>query len=139
MTTLDNLLEWYTTLTPLSVADITRFYNTNAHFKDPFNDVFGVENIAAIFTHMFETTENPRFVVVDRIEQNRQCFVTWVFIFRLRGKEYSINGGTHFVFDENGMVNIHRDYWDTAEELFQKLPIIGSLMRWLQIRFSVKF
>jgi hypothetical protein len=25
---------------------------------------------------------------------------------------------------------VHRDYWDAAEELYEKLPLLGSLMRW---------
>ena len=29
-------------------------------------------------------------------------------------------------------VNYHRDYWDAAEELYMKLPAIGSLMRGLR-------
>jgi len=28
----------------------------------------------------------------------------------------------------------HRDYWDAAEELYEKLPVIGALMRWLKKR-----
>jgi hypothetical protein len=27
---------------------------------------------------------------------------------------------------------VHRDYWDAAEELYEKLPVVGSLMRWLK-------
>jgi hypothetical protein len=31
-------------------------------------------------------------------------------------------------------VAVHRDYWDAAEELYEKLPVVGSLMRWLKKR-----
>jgi steroid delta-isomerase len=27
---------------------------------------------------------------------------------------------------------MHRDYWDAAEELYEKLPLVGALMRWLK-------
>jgi steroid delta-isomerase len=27
---------------------------------------------------------------------------------------------------------VHRDYWDAAEELYEKLPVLGALMRWLK-------
>ena len=27
---------------------------------------------------------------------------------------------------------MHRDYWDAAEELYEKLPLLGALMRWLK-------
>lgn len=137
MSALDNILDWYTTLTPHSVGNVSQFYQSDAHFKDPFNDVRGVARIEAIFVHMFETTENPHFIIDQRIEQGQQAFVTWTFSFKLKGKEYSVAGGSHFIFDDQGFVTVHRDYWDAAEELFQKLPIIGAPMRWLRRRFAV--
>jgi hypothetical protein len=38
------------------------------------------------------------------------------------------------VFNEEGRVTMHRDYWDAAEELYEKLPVVGALMRWLKKR-----
>ncbi|MGO1254794.1 MAG: nuclear transport factor 2 family protein, partial [Alcaligenes aquatilis] len=29
-----------------------------------------------------------------------------------------------------------RDYWDAAEELYAKLPLLGLLMRWLRRKVS---
>ena len=31
---------------------------------------------------------------------------------------------------------VHRDYWDAAEELYEKLPLLGALMRWLKRRVN---
>jgi hypothetical protein len=47
-----------------------------------------------------------------------------------------IEGATHIVFDAGGAVLLHRDYWDAAEELYEKLPLLGTLMRWLKRRFA---
>ena len=38
------------------------------------------------------------------------------------------------VLDAQGQVTLHRDYWDAAEELYEKLPVVGALMRWLKKR-----
>ena len=45
-----------------------------------------------------------------------------------------IRGASHLRYDAAGLVAFHRDYWDAAEELYEKLPLIGSLMRWLKKR-----
>ena len=45
-----------------------------------------------------------------------------------------IHGASHLQFDDNGRVAVHRDYWDAAEELYEKLPVVGGLMRWLRRR-----
>ena len=43
-----------------------------------------------------------------------------------------IRGATLVRFDTQGRVTLHRDYWDAAEELYEKLPLLGTLMRWLR-------
>lgn len=135
MTTLAPLLDWYATLTPHSISRAAEFYAPDAHFRDPFNAVQGVAAIEVILRHMFVHTEQPRFVIGERIEQNGQAFVTWSFTFSLRGQAYEIVGGTHFRFNQQGLVTLHRDYWDAAEELLQKLPLVGAPLRWLRRRF----
>lgn len=131
------LLAWYATLTPETVARAGEFYAADAQFRDPFNDVRGVAAIEAIFRHMFEHTEQPRFLIDERIAQGSQVFVTWQFVFRLRGVPYQIDGGSHLRFNADGLVVMHRDYWDAAEELLQKLPLVGAPIRWLRGRFRV--
>ena len=137
MTTLSELLSWYRTLTPESVKLAVNFYHPEAHFKDPFNEVTGVAEIMHIFDHMFVTTQNPRFSIHDIIQENQQAFVSWTFEFELKGAKYSILGASHLKFDARGLVIEHRDYWDAAEELFQKLPLIGGTVRWLRAQFKV--
>jgi hypothetical protein len=135
---LDRLVVFFETLTETSVADLSLIYAPDARFKDPFNDVKGCDAIAAIFTHMFVALEAPRFVVIERISQGQQCFLTWEFRFKFknyqRSTEKVILGASHIVFNAQGLVSLHRDYWDAAEELYEKLPVVGSVMRWLKRR-----
>lgn len=132
---LDGLLDWYATLAPDTLARLPQFYAADARFKDPFNEVQGVAAISRIFAHMFETTDQPRFVILDRMAQGDQGFATWRFEFGLKGQQYTVLGASHLHFDEHGQVLTHRDYWDAAEELWQKLPLIGAPVRWLRGRF----
>ncbi|MBP7493579.1 MAG: nuclear transport factor 2 family protein, partial [Rhodoferax sp.] len=71
----------------LTVADLPemgRYYATHAHFKDPFNEVQGLDAIQGIFGHMFEALHAPRFVVTNRVVQGPHCFLTWDFLFRFK-------------------------------------------------------
>jgi hypothetical protein len=38
------------------------------------------------------------------------------------------------VLGADGRIAVHRDYWDAAEELYAKLPLLGALMRALRRR-----
>ena len=133
---LTSLLSWYSLLTSTSVKQIDQFYQEDAYFKDPFNDVRGTAAIQAIFNHMFATTSQPHFVVLQSMSHEKQAFVTWIFHFSLKSKSYAIHGVSHLLFGDDGRVNIHRDYWDSSEELLQKLPLIGNPLRWLRNRFT---
>jgi ketosteroid isomerase-like protein len=136
--TLDELIDFYQTLDVDRVPRFAEFYADDAAFKDPFNDVRGVAAIRRIFAHMFRTLREPRFVVLQALTQHDQCFVTWDFHFtRGRGgTAMLIHGATHLRFGADGRIVEHRDYWDAAEELYEKLPLIGALMRWLKRRAS---
>ncbi len=126
-------------LKPADLARLDLLYTDNAQFKDPFNEVRGVPAIRAVFEHMFTALQGPRFVIHDVVVQGHQCFLTWDFLFhlpRLGPAEQCIRGSSHLVLAEDGRISLHRDYWDAAEELYQKLPLVGGLMRWLKRRAS---
>ncbi|MCW5665383.1 MAG: nuclear transport factor 2 family protein [Piscinibacter sp.] len=131
------LVDFFEALSPGDVVRLPRYYAADARFKDPFNEVQGVAAIQHVFTHMFEALESPRFVVHDIVVQGDQCFLTWDFLFRMRRfarGEQVVRGASHLRFDAHGLVALHRDYWDAAEELYEKLPAVGALMRWLKRR-----
>jgi len=132
------VIAFFENLSPADVATIGQFYGPQARFKDPFNEVVGVPAIQGIFAHMFEALEQPRFVVTGRVVQGQQCFLTWDFLFAFKdfhkGVTQTVRGASHLVLDEQGLVSLHRDYWDAAEELYEKLPVVGALMRWLKKR-----
>lgn len=132
--TLDEIVQWFERLTPESVADAGRYYAEDAYFKDPFNEVTGVAAVRRIFAHMFDQVEGPRFRVLERWQDAPGAMLTWTLDFRLRGAPWTIRGATHLRFAPDGRISYQRDYWDAAEELYAKLPVLGAVMRALQRR-----
>lgn len=133
---LERLIAFYQDLTPESIGRFPEFYSADAYFKDPFNEVRGVAAIQRIFTHMFRQAAAPRFVVSERIGDASGVMVVWEFAFHMSfwgpGERQFIRGVSHLKFNADGKVYYHRDYWDAAEELYMKLPAVGSLMRGLR-------
>jgi hypothetical protein len=133
---LDALIGFYETLSPDGVALFSRYYASDAYFKDPFNEVRGLPAIRKIFTHMFRQVAEPRFCIVERIVDAGGVMLIWEFHYRnrhwRRGEAQLVRGVTHLRFDADGKVTWHRDYWDAAEELYARLPVIGYLMRLLK-------
>lgn len=135
---LDRLVQAFEGLSPDNLPALVALYAADARFKDPFNEVEGQAAIEAIFRHMFTALHEPRFVVTERVQQGPQVFLTWDFHFRFRRFDtvtpQTVRGASHLVFNDQGRVTLHRDYWDAAEELYEKLPLVGGLMRWLKRR-----
>jgi steroid delta-isomerase len=134
-TGLQNFVRFFETISPDSVAQLSSIYTEEVFFKDPFNEVRGIAAVRAIFAHMFEQVDAPRFVVTTSVLQDDQAFLTWDFLFRMKRfarEEQCIRGATHLRFDEDGRVSFHREYWDAAEELYEKLPLLGAVMRGLK-------
>jgi steroid Delta-isomerase len=133
---LDALIRFYHELSPASLDRFAEFYSADAYFKDPFNEVRGVAAIQRIFAHMFRQVAAPRFVVSEQLVDANGALLVWTFHYRVqrwgKGEMGAIRGVSHLRFDADGKVNYHRDYWDAAEELYMKLPVLGLLMRGLR-------
>jgi len=135
---IESFIAFHEGMSPETVDNISDFYTADAYFKDPFNEVTGVGKIEDIFRKMFHQVEDPHIVVRHWSGDERDGFVVWDLCFRSRrmrgGDDQVIHGVSHIRFDMSGKATYHRDYWDTGEELYAKLPLIGGLIRWLQRR-----
>lgn len=135
---INRIVEVFESLSPEGVAQLGAIYTEHAHFKDPFNDIRGLAAIQGVFHHMYEALMEPRFVVTRRVVDGAHCFLVWEFHFRFRrfrgDVDQCICGTSHLQLAPDGRILDHRDYWDAAEELYEKLPAVGTLMRWLKRR-----
>jgi steroid delta-isomerase len=131
---LERLVRYFEELTPADLDRLGTIYCEDALFKDPFNEVRGLAAIHGVFTHMFATVQTPQFRVTGTIPGQQEAMVAWEFHCRLgrSGQPLCLRGVSHLEFAPDGRVSRHRDYWDTAEELYMKVPLLGWLMRLLR-------
>lgn len=132
------LADAYVTLSRERLPALLALYDKQAVFKDPFNNVQGRVAIDRIFSQMFDELVEPRFSVLTQASEGDDAFLTWVLRFHRgrRSAPMEIRGATHLRFNESGLVVLHRDYWDAAEELYEKLPVLSVLMRALRRRLA---
>ena len=129
-------LDWFSRLSPESLTDIGRVYAANARFSDPFQRIEGRDAIARLYTRMFEKLQDPRFTMIETVCEGNRAFVTWDFSFSLFGRARLIHGGSLLQLDEAGLIAEHRDYWDAAGGVYETLPLLGTLLRWLKRRMA---
>ena len=140
LTGLRRLVDFYQTLSRESVSELGAVYANDASFRDPFNDVRGIKNVRDVLEHMFDDLAEIRFVILEASANDNQAFLVWEMTFKLRRwrpeVERRIHGASHVRFTAAGKVEYHRDYWDAGEELYEKLPVVGALVRWLRKRIG---
>jgi steroid delta-isomerase len=110
-------------------------YAVDATFKDPFQEVNGHEAITHIFEKMFTQLDSPSFKVLSVMHEGLEASLLWEFKFafkRWNQSPQSLKGVSWLTFNEAGLITSHIDYWDPAEGIYEKLPLIGSLIRFLK-------
>jgi len=134
---IQRVIDQFENLSPNSIDALVALYSKDAFFKDPFNEVKGHAHIKHIFSHMFTQVNNPHFVIKNTLENGSHACLVWEFIFQLKQSSeinQVIRGCTWMTFNEELLITEHRDYWDASEELYEKIPVLGALMRWLKKR-----
>ena len=139
-TQIQDIQHQFESLSAHSVPALAALYALDARFKDPFNAVQGRDKIARIFSHMFETVQAPRFAVTKIIaniapDESDVC-LRWDFHFVRNHQSCSIVGATHLVLDATGKIAMHDDYWDAAEQVYERVPLLGAVLRWIKRRIS---
>jgi len=132
MNTLDALCVYFERLSANNLSELDTYYATDARFKDPFHEVTGVAAIRAILRHTFDKLPGARFRVTRRFPgEEGHAVILWEMDFTMpvTHQPTTIRGATHLSFDAGCKVTLHRDYWDAAEELYARLPVLKWLMR----------
>ena len=133
---LDELLGWYGGLAPENLARLHEFYAPDCRFSDPIHDFHGAERLERLYRRMFEALESPAFVLGARAQDGEYALVNWRFSARWRGRPVAFEGVSRLRFGADGRVSEHVDYWDAAAALYERLPLLGILLRALRRRLA---
>ncbi len=128
-------------LTPQRLEDFRALCTPDVRFRDPFNDVSGIDMLIRVFQDMFETCSDPRFEVLDRALGDGAGYLKWRFRFtphRGGGSEWLIEGMSEVHFDAAGKVTAHLDHWDAGAQFYSRLPVLRGLIGLVRRRLSVR-
>jgi len=111
-------------------------FDENVYFQDPFQKVRGLTKVYTIFQHMYKTLYEPSFLI-DEIVCDKNCaYLHWNFSYK-RSKNHQsekFTGVSRILFLDNGKAISHIDYWDAAENIYEKVPLLGAMIRVIKKR-----
>lgn len=112
------------------------FFDKNSEFSDPFQKVKGLNFIHKIFVNMYKQLHQPRFVVDEVVSSADVAYIKWRFYYSLseNAKAESFTGVSRVTFTQGAKVKTHVDFWDAAENVYEKIPLLGALLRFIKRR-----
>jgi len=127
-------------LTPSALAGLDQLAAADLHYHDPFVDVRGIEAVKRVYLLMFEDVDDPRFTFTRTACDGDTCFLRWHFTCRpktiRRGQPWVCDGVTELRFDAAGRVVEHNEHWDAGEQIYEKIPVLRIVIRWVKRRVS---
>ena len=110
-------------------------YNKHVIFIDPTQTRHGIDEYIQAQDGLINRCDDV-YLESHSIAINKNiAFVEWTMGLKIKGLEFIYEGTSRLIFDEDGKVKEHRDYFDFCSGTFGKLPIIGNFLRWLYSRF----
>ena len=135
---IQDFIDFYKVFSRQSVAGkVRQVYARSAWFRDPFHEVAGIDAIEKYFLASTESIEDCRFDMQDVARSDRNYYFRWIM--PLKTKRDPANpieaiGMTHVRFDADGRVVFHQDYWDAGSAVYERVPVLGSLVRFVKSR-----
>ena len=128
---------YFANLTPDNVGDLRSIATGDILFKDPFNEITGVDRMIGLLSHMFETTHEPKFIIRDQAFGTNFSFISWDFTCSVnRLGPLKLVGASEIRFAEDWRASAHIDHWDAAHQLYEKLPLLGRCLKFCKGRLA---
>lgn len=113
------------------------FYSNDIIFKDPVHEIRGLVTLEDYFSSLCESLIVCRFEYLDQVVSDDSAYLKWVMHFRhprLGSELIDVRGVTHLRCDEK--IEFHEDFYDMGAMLYERLPVLGNVTRWLRLRLA---
>lgn len=118
--------------------DYEKFFSKDVYFEDPFQKTYDINSLQNIFNHMYETLHEPRFQVKEFAVNKNYAYLQWIFLYK-RDKNSSLEtftGVSRIEFNDEGKVKSHIDYWDSATNIYEKIPLLKNILIFIKNRIK---
>ena len=113
-------------LKPSTICNLIDCLHENFGFIDPFNKIKGKENFKRFLEKMFVKIKNPKFRILNILEEKNLTLIKWNFKYETSKKKVNFDGISELII-RNNLIYKHIDYWDSGRNVYSNLPIIGSI------------
>ena len=130
---------YFENLTPDTLPEIARIATPDMRFRDPFNDVRGIDDVVRLLGTMY-AHGTPRFEILDRALGQSAGYILWRFTNDPGGGRapFMITGMSEIHFAPDGRISEHIDHWDSGGQFYERIPVLGWLIRLVRKRLELR-
>ncbi|WP_417502676.1 nuclear transport factor 2 family protein [Marinobacter sp.] len=114
---------------------LSAVYSEDIRFQDPLGQVEGLDALTHYFASAYTNVISCHFIFDEPVVQGSSASIPWVMHLRHKrirgGRDIQVAGISHVVV-KNGRICYHRDYFDAGQLLYENLPVIGGVIRWVK-------
>lgn len=114
-------------------------YAESIWFNDTLKTVNGVGDLREYLSHSASAVDACEVQVAEICGNGEgDYYARWSMMIAFkrfkRGQQTHSIGMSHLRFDADGKVVLHQDYWDSSQGLFEHVPLLGAMIRFIKRR-----
>ena len=139
MTVIKDFVDFYQQLDKNSAKQLSSLYHPDITLIDPVSTYSGLPALEQYFAALLSNTGSCGFNIDAINHLGDRAFVSWQMNFThpklSAGDPIKVEGISHILIKNNKIV-YQRDYYDLGSMLYEHLPIIGYLVRYLKRKIA---
>ena len=139
MTLQERFNRFYSSLDASAVDALASVYHREVTFADPVGVHLGLVAVEDYFRKLLRGCTRCDFVIREQRFDDRTGFVAWTMNFaspRLNGgRPIEVDGSSVLGFRDE-RVAFQRDYYDMGAMVYEQLPLLGPVVRYIRGRMA---
>lgn len=133
--------EFFEALNKDTMHLVDEFYDENVQFFDPLVEVKNRKQMKDYYTNMYNNVESIVWDIPDEIRDGNKCSLVWKMTLTAKnfnkGKPVVVDGVSVIKFGgKEGKAIYHRDYFDLGEFVYEGIPILGGMVRFVKSKMA---
>jgi hypothetical protein len=120
---------------------VTQFYDKNILFQDPVHKLQGVAAVRSYYEGLYKKVDSIRFEYGKSLEVQDTITLSWKMVLKSpaiqSAKEVTVEGVSFITFDgKEGKAIFHRDYFDMGEFVYERVPVLSTIIFYIKKRLA---
>lgn len=145
MKSLDNkgkIQFFFEKLSKENMSLVDDFYHPQVDFTDPIGSIKGSDKIKAYYANMYKNVNSINFKFTNFYESENTVVAVWTMTLETKqlngGSPFSVDGNSVITFNDKGQAITHRDYFDMGAFIYERLPVVGFVIKKIKHRLEVE-